>query len=304
MGIPKVQRLEHVELEVKDLEEALDFYQNVVGLVEIDREANVVYLGCGLDENFDLAVREGGTGVRHFAVRVQDEDELERYARRLKEEGVETSTTDDAEPNQERGLRFNIPTGHEMEFVLVEDNRYLEPFRPALPTAGGFGLLDLDHINLVAKDVRTTVEFLSGLLDFKLSDVTRPDASDPGLWTAAWIRHGDYHHDVAFFITRGPAARRLHHVAFALPGFEQMKVALDRLAAFGHRVEAGPGRHPVGANLFTYFWEPGGNRFELSAEGAILDPRTPVRFWTGLEDTLDAWGNLHERLPSTFMDSS
>jgi catechol 2,3-dioxygenase len=304
VGIPKVQHLEHVELRVNDLEAALDFYLNVIGLVEIERDSKTVYLGCGLDENYDLAVVQGGTGIAHFAVRISDEDEFDYYGKRLKDQGVEISLTNDAEPNQERGLRFRIPSGHDMELVLVKDNRYLEPYRPAHVSFRGFKPLDLDHVNLGAHDVKRTVEFLTNVLDFKLSDVGNPDPSDPDDWLLAWTRYGDYHHDVAFSRTELPQTGLTHHVAFAMSGIEHMKVAADSLAAAGMRLELGPGRHPVGGNLFIYFWEPGGNRFELSAEGAALDARTPTRFWAGRGDTLDAWGNMHERIPPSFFEMS
>ena len=49
----KAQRFEHVELKVKDLSKALDFYKNALGLVEIGKENGVTYLGCGYDHNYD-----------------------------------------------------------------------------------------------------------------------------------------------------------------------------------------------------------------------------------------------------------
>lgn len=300
MGTPKAQNYEHAEIRVNDLGQALDFYKGVMGLVEIAREDGVTYLGCGSDENYDLAVREGGTGLEHFAIRVDSEESLERYAARLSKQGVKGSQQDDAEPGQERGLRFDLPGGPTMELVLVRDNRYLEPHRPAYPRRSGFGPLDSDHINLSVTDPRRTISFLHEVLDFKISDVTEPE---PGFWPAAWMRWGNYHHDVGVFLTDNPA-ETLHHVAFAMSGIEHMKMAADMMADAGVRLELGPGRHPIGPNLFIYFLEPGGNRFELSAEGAVVDPRTPTRYWTGLHETLDAWGDAHNRLPDTFMKGS
>jgi catechol 2,3-dioxygenase len=113
---------------------------------------------------------------------------------------------------------------------------------------------------------------------------------DEGVWAASWIRLSGGHHDVGIIGTEN-ASETLHHVAWTFASFEHMKIAADRLAAAGVKLELGMSRHPVGANLFAYFWEPGGNRFEFTSEGAILDARTPPRFWKGFEDTLDAWGN-------------
>lgn len=292
----KAARFEHAELRVKDLSQALEFYTDVIGLVEIAREDDTVYLGCGLDANYDLAVVEGGTGIVHFAIRVDDEEHLERELKRLDGHGIRCERHDGAEPGQRRGARFELPSGHAIEYVVVEDDRYLNPLKPAYPRRRGFGPLDADHINLVATDVRGVAEFLRDALGFRLSDVSEPE---PGFWAGAWARFGAYHHDVGIAPTRDPQTS-LHHFAWTMSSFEHMKTAADMMAEAGVRLELGPSRHPLGPNLFMYFLEPGGNRFELSCEGAIIDPTTPTGFWKGLEDTLDGWGTLHERMPESF----
>jgi catechol 2,3-dioxygenase len=286
VSAPKVQTYEHAEVRVKDLGAALEFYTGVLGLHELARDNGTVYLGCGYDENYDLAIREGGTGVVHFALRVADEDALERYAGRLGDAGVKVERADGIEPGQERGIRFEIPGGHAMELVLVEDNRYIETYRPAYPTRG-IAPLDGDHINLMSTDVKGLCEFLRDVLDFWWSDVI---VFDDGLWAAAWTRMSGGHHDVGIFGTQS-TTETLHHVAWTFSSLDHMKIGCDLLAQSGNRLELGISRHPAGANLYAYFWEPGGNRFEFTAEGAILDPRTPVRYWNSFKDTLDAWGD-------------
>lgn len=301
MGIPKSQRFEHAEVRVRDLNRALEFYVDVMGLHEIAREDGVVYLGCGLDENYDLAVREGGTGVSHFAIRITDEDEFEQLERQLKDGGITATRRDGAEPGQVKALRLQLPSGHEMEFVMVADTRYLEPYRPAMQRLRGVAPLDLDHINLKVPNVKEFMEFMVSALGFRLSDVSEPE---PGNWVMAWSRYGNYHHDVGATIAIAPH-ETLHHVAWSMSGIEHIKTAADQLAAAGIKLEMGPSRHPVGSNLFVYFWEPGGNRFEFSAEGAVLDRNHVTRFWSGgLKDTLDAWGQLDVYLPETFRQGS
>jgi catechol 2,3-dioxygenase len=297
MSAPKVQTYEHAEVRVKDLGSALEFYTDVIGLHEIAREDGVVYLGCGYDENYDLAITEGGTGVVHFALRAEDEDALERYTRRVEEAGIATERRDGSEPGQEQGVRFEIPGGHRMELVLVADNRYLETYRPVRPIRG-IAPLDGDHINVMSTDVKGLSEFLRDVLDFKWSDVI---VFENGHWAASWVRMSGGHHDLGIFGTDDPGVT-LHHVAWTFSSVDHMKFAADLLAAAGIRLELGMSRHPVGANLYAYFWEPGGNRFELTAEGAILDARTPPRFWKSFHDTLDAWGD--PVVPETFPKGS
>ena len=90
-----LQRIEHAKVHVDDLEPALDFYTGAMGLVEIARQDDTVYLGCGFDDNFDFAVSEGGTGIEHFAVRATDSSVVDDYAARLDGEGVDAVATGD-----------------------------------------------------------------------------------------------------------------------------------------------------------------------------------------------------------------
>ncbi len=297
MSHPRVQTYEHSEVRVNDLAQALDFYTGVFGLVELAREDGVVYLGCGFDENYDMAIREGGTGVVHYALRVENEDVLELYARRLGEQGVSVERRDGSEPGQEKAIRFPIPGAIEMELCLVADNRQIETYRPAHPSTG-IKPLDGDHVNIMANDVKGLSEWFRDVLDFKFSDVI---VLGDDHWAASWIRMSWGHHDVGIFGSES-TTETLHHIAWACSSFDHMKIAADALAAEGIRLELGMSRHPVGANLYAYFWEPGGNRFELTCEGAIIDPRTEPRFWDGFGDTLDAWGETIP--PDTFRKGS
>jgi len=287
MGQPKAPKFEHAEIRVEDLSKALDFYTNIIGLTEIARDDGVVYLGCGMDKNYDLAVVEGGKGLSHFALRVNDEDELNRLQKNLTDHGVQVVNTDGREPGQEKGIRFDMPNGIEMEFIIVGDDRYVNPARPAYPRTKGFAPLNADHINIMSMNVKRDADFLKDVLGFRFSDIVEPEPGS-GYWTAAWTRYGEYHHDVAITTAKNKS-ETLHHFAWSLGNFEDFKRAADMLSDYGVYMELGPSRHPIGPNLFAYFWEPGGNRFELSAEAAIIDNSTPPNFWRGMEDTLDSW---------------
>jgi catechol 2,3-dioxygenase len=294
VSYPKVQAYEHAEIAVRDLPAALDFCIGPLGLIEIARQGDVVYLGCGYDHNYDLALRAGGTGMRHFAMRVASSDELDHIEDRVGATGIRTERRHDAEPGQPDAVRFPLPGGHLIEFATVSDSRYIEQYRPAMRVKA-HAPLDSDHINLVARNVKELVEYLCRELDFMLSDYTQPEPD--GDWLMAWLRRSPGHHDVGINAASA-AGQTLHHVAFAYASIDHLKLALDTLAAAGHKLELGLGRHPVGANLYAYLWTPGGNRFELCAEGAILVEATPPRLWRNIEETLDAWGT--PAVPASF----
>lgn len=293
MSFPGSQAYAHATLRVDDLAAAQAFFVDVLGLRELAREDGIVYLGCGYDDNHDLALALGGTGVEEFALGVPDGDALDRIARRLAHAGVDAHRAHDDALGVRDALRFALPGGQRAAFVVTADRRPLETYRPAHPVSPG-APLDADHINLMAPDVRALTTFLCDVLGFRASDLTVPPDEEP--WLAAWLRRSPGHHDVA--ISLGAAGETLHHVAFAYAGIDHLKHALDRLAAAGHRLELGLGRHPVGANLYAYLWTPGGNRIELCAEGAILSDASPTRSWPSMRETLNAWSDAPP--PSTF----
>lgn len=285
MGIRKVA---HAELAVGDVERVLDFHVAVLGLAELGRENGAVYLGCGLDKNYDLALTTGGTGVRSFALEVESQDDIKRYGERLAHAGVETETRTDDGPGAVESLRFRAPSGHLIDLVYSGDRPlYLHPARAHYPRHQGIGPIDADHITLRAEDPKALADFLVSVLDFKVSDVI---LLGPDVWGGAWTRVGEFHHDVAIVASQAKE-ETLDHFAWTFDGIDHVKRAADALANSDIGLEAGPGRHGVGGNLYTYFQAPGGNRYELSAEM----PRTTradegPRFWNGFGKAFSAWG--------------
>lgn len=299
------EQIECATLGVQDRRRAVQFYTDVMGLVELENDGTTSYLGCGLDENYDLAVREGGTGVQSFALRVR-EGEVAPYVDRLHERGVETEKR--AGTGHETGAYFELPSsGIEVGLVVVEDHRYphaadathfLDSTAPVadgrLPTTP----LDLDHVGIIVPDVEAEVRFLEDALDFRLSDVK----TDGGEWQQAFVRRGDHYHDIALF-ARDPQYT-LHHLAWQMLDVTTMKQFADRLARHGHQLELGFLRHGPGASISIYFREPGGNRFEYSTEQPTVDADTQPGFYDGSGRTegVSLWGGTIK--PETFDEGS
>lgn len=67
---------------------------------------------------------------------------------------------------------------------------------------------------------------------------------------------------------------------------------LDQVARGGVMTEAGPGRHGVGSNIYSYFWTPCGNRYELSGEmPRCVDRKAGPKMWTADQPTIfSSWG--------------
>ena len=71
-----LQKLSHATLRVKNLDDSIEFHTKVLGLEEIARQDGRVYLTCGTDGTYDVAVTEGGTGVISFAIAADDEERV------------------------------------------------------------------------------------------------------------------------------------------------------------------------------------------------------------------------------------
>ena len=286
-----IQQLAHAVLRVDDMSAALEFHNEVLGLVEVAREGDAVYLGCGLDGGVDLVLTPGGTGVSTVALDVTSPDDLDHFARRLDALGVAVTQRANGVPGIERSLAFTAPSGHEFELVLGArpGRSYVQNWKAGAQRRGA-GPTDLDHISLTTGDVRGLVGFLREALAFRVSDIVEPA---PGFWAAAWTRCGEWHHDIAIVAREAPA-ETLHHIAWTMESMDHIKRGLDLLAIHGQMVEVGPGRHSVGNNLDAYFLTPGGNRHEFSAEmPRLTNPEAEPNVWTQLiPQGFSAWGHL------------
>jgi len=293
-----VRQFEHLELKVRDVAGTAAFYRDIVGMTELAEDAGTVYLGFGLDGNYDLALSEG-EGVGHFAFRVDGAEALEAYERRLDEHGVAHERRDGTEFGQAQAVRFELPSGHQMEFVTVDgDGSYPVESRHVHPRTKGILPLDNDHLGLMTNDVQALAEFFRDVLGFKLSEYVVPEPGSD-FWVLGFVRNGPYHHDIS--IAAGD--RELHHYAVTMSSFEHIKTACDMLAGSGHPIEYGPSRHPAGANLFIYVRLPGGHRVEFSAEMAFLRDDVPTRCLDS-STSMDAWSDSWKRIPPSFYEGS
>jgi catechol 2,3-dioxygenase len=298
------QRLEHAVLAVPDVERAVAFYTDVMGLARVEgpndrsdrSDRSITWLGCGLDERADLGLVAGGTGLEHAAIRVDDADALAARRGALAEAGIETTETLADDPAYEGGVRFALPGGVELEFLSVADKAYRRVTDPAAPR-GGVAPLDMDHVTLMTDAIEADLDVLKAI-GFRVSEVHLLDETTTRF---AWTRYGTQHHDVALVNTDDPDYT-LHHLAFAFASVDHMKSLLDRFAGADHELEVGVNRHAVGSNVFAYFQAPDGNRIELSTEMATLDDSTPTRVNDPEVNTLTAWGGVSA--PETFKDGT
>lgn len=281
-----ISRIAHVALGVPDIEAGIEFYSDIFGLAVLRRDEERTYLASGRSATFDVELGPFAPGMDHFAFAVRGPGELAEARRRLEAAGIEANDLDVAgEPGIAAGLGFSLPTGHAMELVVESEPASFIPVSAVAPAHHrGVGPAPLEHITLLAADIRANAELLTQL-GFRITDSWQPD--DGGPWKNTWLRAGELHHDLAMLIA-SVAQPEIHHFCFAVPSVADLVKVADALAARGLALDASMGRHTIGNNVFLYFKDPWGNRLEVNTDMARIDPAAPPRI---LRSPLpfDAW---------------
>src|SRR5215211_7230861 len=127
---PRLIGINHVALEVGDLDEALEFYGRIFAIDRVDRQAGMAFIDMG-DQFIALSEREPGQSdrARHFGLVVDDKPAV-RAA--LEEAGVRVSPG--------RFLDFRDPWGN---LVQIVDYRDIQ-FTKAPSVLRGMGLEGLE----------------------------------------------------------------------------------------------------------------------------------------------------------------
>lgn len=288
-----VMRLGHVALKVLSVDEAIDHYTNVLGLIVTHRGDDGSAFLKGWDEwdKYSLILKPSEeAGVEHIAFKVAEIDDLDGFRSRITEYGVATEdVASNILPFCGRSLGFDLPSGHktflyaEKEFVgKAVGALNPDPWPDGLK---GAGVHWLDHVMLMAEvnpetgvnKVAESVDFLRAALDFGLAEQVMA-GPDGDLQVAAWLFRTSTPHDIAFGAGPRPG---LHHISFFLDEWNDVLRAADILAKRRVRVDVTPQRHGITRGSTTYFFDPSGNRNEMFAGlGYLTQPDMPVITWT------------------------
>jgi len=280
-----ILRLSHVEIRVPDLELATAYYSEVVGLIETAREPERVFMKCWDEHQHHsvVLVYAPTHGLNSFGFKVTDAADLDHYARRLQAAGVEVQRLEKGEwgPGHGQAIRFDLPSGHRMELVHGMEQvgnllpRTNPPPRPMNLT--GIAPPRLDHLFLTAEEVDTVTVFLRDILDFRLTEQVM---GDDGFQIATWLEVSHTSHDIAVITGSN---RGLHHFAFWVDDWNDLRSAADACAYHGVHIETNPTRHGVSRGQCLYFFDPCGNRNEMFTGGYWVDPDAEPITWTEAE---------------------
>lgn len=280
-----ILRLSHAEVRVPDLELALAYYSEVVGLVVTGRTADRAYLrGWDEHQHHSLVLAAAPTyGLNSLGFKLADEAELDRLAGRLLDAGVEIERHYPGELGEASGatIRFVGPSGHtiDLEYGMAQVGNGLPLLNPppAPDNLVGMHPPRLDHIFLLCEDVDATTCFFQDVLEFRL---TEQIVADDGHQLTTFLERTHTPHDIAFLT--GPDGG-FHHLAYWVDEWSDLRHAADTCAYHGVGIDAGPTRHGATRGCGLYFFDPAGNRNEVYTGGYWFDPDDDPTTWTEAE---------------------
>lgn len=284
-----ILRLSHVDITVTDLDLATAYYTQVMGMHVSARDAESVYLKCWDEEDHhSLRLRYAPrVGFDLMAYKVQHEDDLDELENKVARYGFPVQRISRGEVlGQGESIRFNTPSGHIMELVheieKVGTNRGRT--NPTNLFSGGYdgepgppGLIApprMDHMLVTAEEVGEATQFYTDVLGFR---ITEQLLDGNGHQLGTWLERSHSPHDLA--VVHG-ANGGLHHFAYWLDDWDDVRDAADVLAYNGIQLDVGPTRHGITRGSTIYFFDPLGTRNEVFTGGYRPDPDFPTITWT------------------------
>lgn len=277
-----VAQLAHVEIFTPDPDGTLWFFKEILGMTEVEREGQSVYLRAYEDfYHHSLKVTERDQpGLGHVGWRASSQAALERRVLDLEKSGAGKGWID-GDYGHGAAYQFVTPDNHNMEILwdvdyyqcAASDVTSLKN-RPQKRPTRGVPVRRIDHVNLMSSNVTANKKLMMDELGFKLREhVVRNDGSEIG----SWLSVSPLVHELAFMedaSTSEAGLGKMHHLAFWY-GFPQHLHDLSEiLTEHGIKIEAGPLKHGVSQAMCMYVFEPGGNRVELFGDSGylIFDP--------------------------------
>ena len=280
-----ILRLHHATLRVADVDETLARWSLLHGLTG-ERHGAGALLRCAYEDYALELVPAGGAepGLEHVAWELQPGVTVAGAAQALGERGVELEEVE--VPLHGTGLRLEDPDGNGvvlLEYYEREDRRpAVARETTVLPT---YHPRRIQHVNYLTADTPRVVAWYEQVLGMRVTDWIGEDA--------CWLHTGRDHHVLAF-LDKGYG--HIHHIAFELVDWGEIRVALDHLGQHGRWVTWGPGRHAMAQNLFAYVRMAEEELFvELFCDMEQLDADHAPRQFPDTPRASNAWGILPPR---------
>ena len=270
-----IERICHVALRTPDLEASLRHATDVLGLREVERAGDVVYLTCGTKHHDLQLIADEHVALDHIALQATGAPALRTLAQRLQIENVKILSTQSVEPGVEEAMRFVAPGGQ-----VIEVHAGMTDDQPGRYRTRGVRPRKLGHVTLATPDRAELESFLERVLGFLPSDRSGE--------AVVWMRCNADHHGLA---VRGGADAGLRHMAWEVGAWADLLSIADHLAKNGLSLTWGPGRHGPGNNLACYHVDPVGATHEYFTDlQQIHDDAWRGRDWAEVSNWRNLWG--------------
>jgi len=280
-----VSALHHASIKVADVDEAYHRWSHLLGLHGECIGKTDAILRCAYE---DYALHLHRTNDKPFLDYVCYELapglDIARAQRILADR---SQKIDEVEvPIRGRGIKLHDPDGNAVvliERVRPKDTRPNEVrFSETVP---GWHPRKFGHVNFLTSDVRRQVKWYSEVLEFGVTDWI----GEEGVWL-----HVNADHHVLAFLEKG--FDHIHHLAFEMVDWGELRVGLDHLAKNRRHLVWGPGRHGMARNLFSYFRMVEEEHFiELFCDLEQLTADHEVRHFPDDPHSSNTWGILPPR---------
>ena len=285
MATTGVMRPGHIQLRVLDLEESVDFYREVLGLVETGRDTagRVYFKAWDERDHHSLILREADrAGMDYIGFKVRNRAALDQLEGDLQAFGVATERIAAGEllETGER-VRFTLPTGHVMELYADKTDvgngqPYTNPDPWIRASEHGIAPVRFDHCLLYGPDIEGSLRVLTTVLGFHLVEQVMMEDGQSHL--AVFVSCSHKAHDLAF--VRHPEPGKLHHLSFLLETWEKVLRAADIMSMNRVSIDIGPTRHGITRGNTIYAFDPSGNRFETFSGGYETYPDHAPLTWS------------------------
>ncbi|ALV42693.1 catechol 1,2-dioxygenase [Pseudarthrobacter sulfonivorans] len=290
---PRIAHVGAISLGTPDLETSLNFFRDLLGMEEVQRVGDTVYLrGYQELKHHSLVLFASEKPiVDSYSFRVGRPEDVELYAQELKEQDIEVLELPRGhQAGRGTAIRFMTPySDHPFEFYYdIDAPEAPEEIRSKLPSNSsrrrGLGVRRIDHYNVqtAPQNVAPAEKWLRETLDFKRREYVHVPEAD--MLIASWLSVTPQVHDLAIAMSPEEKNGQLHHVAFNLENHSDLLVAADVLRDHDVVFDVGPAKHGIAQSMYLYLRDPGsGHRVELYAGGyQILDPDWKALEWTPL----------------------
>ncbi len=293
----ELAHLAHIELLTPKLDESIRFFHEILGMYITETKGDSAYLRAYDDyEHHTLKLTASKTnGMGHFAWRTRSQESLENRVKAIEKTGLGIGW-EDHECGYGKAFKFRYPDGHICE-LYFESNKYkttVETLSSIKNTKSkfpgrGMNVRRIDHLNLLAKDIKAFSDFQFGILGGRNTERIEFEDGPKGVWVS--VNNKSY--DLAVTEDHSGMNARFHHLTYVVNSREEVLIAADIALENGIFIETGPHKHAIQQTFFLYLYEPGGNRIEIANPTArlILDPDYETIVWNKEERMKgQAWG--------------